>query len=128
MSGEGKVDRRQLMAGVVASAGAALAPDTGLAQTKAKAAAGKAAESVAASIGSRGKFLSASEYVMLDELAETIIPADSHSGGARAAKVATSDSGTNAVTSPTPLRNAASTAISAAPGKSREPATIKTWP
>lgn len=35
-----------------------------------------------------GRFLSPEEFAFLDELAETIIPADSHSPGARAANVA----------------------------------------
>lgn len=35
-----------------------------------------------------GRFLSADEMALLDELTETILPADEHSGGARAAKVA----------------------------------------
>jgi len=35
-----------------------------------------------------GKFLTAAEYALLDELAELIIPADDHSPGARAAGVA----------------------------------------
>jgi Gluconate 2-dehydrogenase subunit 3 len=35
-----------------------------------------------------GRFFSAPEMTLLDELTETIIPADEHSGGARAAKVA----------------------------------------
>lgn len=35
-----------------------------------------------------GHFLTAPQHAMVDELSETIIPADSHSGGAKAAKVA----------------------------------------
>jgi hypothetical protein len=35
-----------------------------------------------------GRFLSAAQHATVDELSETIIPADSHSGGAKAAKVA----------------------------------------
>ena len=34
------------------------------------------------------RFLSADEYALVDELVEQIIPADEHSGGARAARVA----------------------------------------
>jgi hypothetical protein len=33
-------------------------------------------------------FFSAAQHILIDELSETIIPADSHSGGAKAAKVA----------------------------------------
>jgi Gluconate 2-dehydrogenase subunit 3 len=39
-------------------------------------------------VGVPGKFLTAAEFAMLDELAELIIPADAHSPGARAAAVA----------------------------------------
>jgi hypothetical protein len=35
-----------------------------------------------------GRFFSAAELALLDELTETIVPADEHSGGARAARVA----------------------------------------
>src|SRR5260370_40762306 len=38
--------------------------------------------------GVPGKFLTAAEYALLDELTELIIPADDHSPGARAAGVA----------------------------------------
>ncbi len=47
---------------------------------------GAAARPVAALVP--GKFLTAAEYALLDELAELIIPADDHSPGARAAGVA----------------------------------------
>src|SRR5881392_1307595 len=39
-------------------------------------------------VGVPGKFLTAAEYALLDELTELIIPADDHSPGARAAEVA----------------------------------------
>jgi hypothetical protein len=39
-------------------------------------------------VGVPGKFLTAAEYALLDELTELIIPADDHSPGARAAAVA----------------------------------------
>jgi hypothetical protein len=42
----------------------------------------------AAPAGAAGRFLSAPELALLDELSELIIPADEHSGGARAAGVA----------------------------------------
>src|SRR2546430_14046130 len=38
--------------------------------------------------GVPGKFLTAAEYALLDELTELIIPADDHSPGARVAAVA----------------------------------------
>jgi Gluconate 2-dehydrogenase subunit 3 len=37
---------------------------------------------------SSGRFFTSAQYALVEELAETIIPADSHSGGAKAAKVA----------------------------------------
>jgi hypothetical protein len=37
---------------------------------------------------SGGRFFSPAQHALVDELSETIIPADSHSGGAKAAKVA----------------------------------------
>jgi hypothetical protein len=37
---------------------------------------------------SGGRFFTPAEHALVDELSETIIPADSHSGGAKAAKVA----------------------------------------
>jgi hypothetical protein len=37
---------------------------------------------------SAGRFFTPAQHALVDELAETIIPADSHSGGAKAAKVA----------------------------------------
>src|SRR5258708_11605867 len=42
-----------------------------------------------AAVGVPGKFLTAAEFAMLDELTELIIPADDHSPGARAAAVST---------------------------------------
>ena len=41
-----------------------------------------------AAVGVPGKFLTAAEFAMLDELTELIIPADDHSPGARAGAVA----------------------------------------
>ena len=53
-----------------------------------------------------GRFLSAAEMTLLDELTEMIIPQDEHSGGARAAKVAAYIDGRLADYDPTlaPLR------------------------
>jgi hypothetical protein len=47
-----------------------------------------APEAKAAETKSAGHFFTPSEHRMVEELSETIIPADSHSGGAKAAKVA----------------------------------------
>jgi len=48
---------------------------------------GEAAPAVAAA-ESTGRFFTAQQQALVEELAETIIPADSHSGGAKSAKVA----------------------------------------
>jgi len=37
---------------------------------------------------SEGRFFTSTQYTLVEELAETIVPANSHSGGAKAAKVA----------------------------------------
>jgi hypothetical protein len=42
----------------------------------------------AATAKSSGRFFTPTQHAMVEELSETIIPADSHSGGAKAAKVA----------------------------------------
>ncbi len=81
-------DRRQWLKTSATVLGATLLPlpavaaETGQAEATAKPE-GKTAESKPA-----GHFLTAAQHAMVDELSETIIPADSHSGGAKAAKVA----------------------------------------
>ena len=50
--------------------------------------AAKAAAPAPAAVPSAGRFFGAPEMALLDELVERIIPADAHSGGARAAGVA----------------------------------------
>ena len=76
MSGGEKITRRQALA-VTAGAAAAALPDAALAQTA------KVPATTPA-----GKFLTARELAILDEVAELIIPADAQSGGARAARCA----------------------------------------
>ena len=77
-----KISRRELLQlGVGATLAAPLA---GLAPAAASAAPVLAA---AAPALSAGLFFTAAEMALLDELTETIIPADAHSGGARAAGV-----------------------------------------
>lgn len=71
------VTRRDVLRLAAAAAAAPLIP------TAAAGAATGAAPAVAA-----GRFFGAAELALLDELAETLIPADEHSGGAKAAKVA----------------------------------------
>jgi hypothetical protein len=75
MSGGDDITRRHALLTAGAAAAAAALPQTASAQVpKAPAAA--------------GKFLTARELAILDEIAELIIPADAQSGGARAAKCA----------------------------------------
>ena len=76
MSGADEITRRQALAVTAGAAAAAMAPEAAQAQAPKPAA-------LAA-----GKFLSARELAILDEVAELIIPADAQSGGARAAKCA----------------------------------------
>ena len=76
MSGADKLTRRQALAVTAGAAAAAMVPE---------AAAAQATKPVALAAG---KFLSARELAILDEVAELIIPADAQSGGARAAKCA----------------------------------------
>lgn len=76
MSGGNDVTRRQAMIAAGLAALAAALPEAVLAQAP------KPPALVA------GKFLNAREFAILDEVAELIIPADTQSGGARAAKCA----------------------------------------
>ena len=80
MSGADEITRRQALAVTAGAAAAAMAAAP--AQAQAQAQATKPAALAA------GKFLSARELAILDEVAELIIPADAQSGGARAAKCA----------------------------------------
>lgn len=78
MSADDTITRRQALA-LTAGAAAAALPDA----ARAEATLSKTPVPPAA-----GKFLSARELAILDELAELIIPADAQSGGARAARCA----------------------------------------
>jgi hypothetical protein len=78
MSADHSITRRQAMLSGGAAAAATALPDTALAQVK---------KVVQASLPA-GKFFSARELAILDEVAELIIPADPQSGGAKAAKCA----------------------------------------
>jgi hypothetical protein len=66
-----------LSASSAASSGALLAPDRD-----------DAAQSGGAQAAAPGRFFTPQEFTLVEELSETVIPADSHSGGAKAAKVA----------------------------------------
>jgi len=78
-----KYNRRQLLKGSGTVLGASLLPTS---VAEAAAALPEASEKVA-EVRPVGHFLTPAEYQFVDELTETIIPADSHSGGAKAAKV-----------------------------------------
>jgi Gluconate 2-dehydrogenase subunit 3 len=77
--------RRELLRTAGAGLGAALLP-TSQTQEKRR---NPGSQPMAAKNSSRpARFFTPGEYVLVEELAETIIPADSRSGGAKAAKVA----------------------------------------
>ena len=84
-------DRRQWLKASATMIGASLLPASaataGAAQAEAKPATPPAAaETQQAKLA--GHFFTPAQHAMVEELSETIIPADSHSGGAKAAKVA----------------------------------------
>lgn len=82
-----KQDRRQWLKTSATVLGASLLPSMPLeiaqAETKPATAQAKSGETK-----SSPRFLSPAQHTLVEELSETIIPADSHSGGAKAAKVA----------------------------------------
>ncbi len=90
-----KQDRRQWLKTSATALGAAVLPLTlpsreALAAESqgAKAAAGGAHVAATAEAKSGARFFTAAQHTLVDELSETILPADSQSGGAKAAKVA----------------------------------------
>ena len=82
-------DRRQWLMTSASILGASLLPlppvsaETSQAETAALAHPGKTADA-----RSSARFFTPSQHALVEELSETIIPADGHSGGAKAAKVA----------------------------------------
>jgi len=89
-----KQDRRQWLKTSATVLGAAVLPLSG-AVAEASAADSQAAQrgagaspAEAAEASSGARFFTPAQHAMIEELSETIIPADSHSGGAKAAKVA----------------------------------------
>lgn len=87
-----KQDRRQWLKTSAAALGAsALAPVSGSPGTLSDASVMSIAEEksqAAKETPTPGRFFTGKEYTLVEELSETILPADSHSGGAKAAKVA----------------------------------------
>jgi hypothetical protein len=88
-----KQDRRQWLKTSATFLGAAVLP-LSVAVPEASPAEPQAAQpatalqTVAAEAGSSPRFFTPAQHAMIEELSETIIPVDSHSGGAKAAKVA----------------------------------------
>jgi hypothetical protein len=89
-----KQDRRQWLKTSATFLGAAVlplsgaAPEASPAEPQAEQPATGAPRAVAAEASSSARFFTPAQHAMIEELSETIIPADSHSGGAKAAKVA----------------------------------------
>ena len=87
------MSRRDLLragvgAGVVAPLAGALTPVAMEAGVAEAAAAATAVAAATAATASTAQFFTAAELALVDELSELIVPADAHSGGARAAGVA----------------------------------------
>jgi hypothetical protein len=88
-----RMSRRELLragvsAGVVAPLGGALAPGAAEAAVTEAAATQTAVAAATAATATAAQFFTAAELALVDELTELIVPADEHSGGARAAGVA----------------------------------------
>jgi hypothetical protein len=81
-------DRRQWLKTSATVLGGTLLPLPAVAAESEQAEAAAKPEAKTAETKSAGHFLTPAQHAMVDELSETIIPADSHSGGAKAAKVA----------------------------------------
>ncbi len=82
-------DRRQWLKTSATVLGATLLPLPAVAAEAPQAETAPAAqETKPAEIKSAARFFTPAQHALVEELSETIIPADSHSGGAKAAKVA----------------------------------------
>jgi len=82
-------DRRQWLKTSATVLGATLLPLPAVAAETSQAETPPAApEAKPAEAKSTARFLTPAQHALVDELSETIIPADTHSGGAKAAKVA----------------------------------------
>src|SRR6202040_4303593 len=82
-------DRRQCLRTSATVLGATLLPLPAVAaQTQQAEAAPATPETKPTGAKSAARFFTPAQHALVDELSETIIPADSHSGGAKAAKVA----------------------------------------
>jgi hypothetical protein len=88
-----KQDRRQWLKTSATVLGAAVLPLSGVSTDalsgESESAEGSSASALQGAPAKSGvRFFTPSQYTLIEELSETIIPADSHSGGAKAAKVA----------------------------------------
>jgi hypothetical protein len=89
-----KQDRRQWLKTSATVLGAAVLPlavpatEASSAESQAAQAKASATETGATQTKSGARFFTPAQHTLVEELSETIIPADSHSGGAKAAKVA----------------------------------------
>jgi gluconate 2-dehydrogenase gamma chain len=81
-------DRRQWLKASATVLGASLLPLFGAAAAEAPQAETSAPQAKPTEAKTAGRFFTPSQHALVEELSETIIPADSHSGGAKAAKVA----------------------------------------
>jgi hypothetical protein len=82
-------DRRQWLKTSATALGASLLPlPTALAETPQEKIAPTAPQAKPAEVKLAGRFFNPAQHALVEELSETIIPADGHSGGAKAAKVA----------------------------------------
>jgi len=81
-------DRRQWLKTSATMIGASLLPATAIAGETAPQAEAKPAAAAASEGKSAARFFTPAQHALVEELTETIIPEDSQSGGAKAAKVA----------------------------------------
>jgi Gluconate 2-dehydrogenase subunit 3 len=81
-------DRRQWLKTSAGVLGASLLPLPAVPAEVAQAETATAQAPAKAAATQSGRFFKPGEHALIEELAETILPADSHSGGAKAAKVA----------------------------------------
>jgi hypothetical protein len=83
-----KLDRRHWLKNSATILGASLLPMPMISEVAQAETAAATPKQKSGETKSSARFLTPAQYVLVEELTETIIPADSHSGGAKAAKVA----------------------------------------
>jgi len=83
-----RLDRRQWLKASATVLGASLLPLPGSAAAEGPQGESPAPQAKPNETKAAGRFFTPSQHALVEELSETIIPADSHSGGAKAAKVA----------------------------------------